>query len=99
MIVLIVIIGYVVNNYKQLMEGFSDEENSDKNNISGHIAGNYSFGKNPEAVYRFNHRYKLSFPFYLDDRGTHIPSDKQITVSEPKFNSEGEQKKIQVIFC
>ena len=76
------------------MEGFSDEENSDKNNISGHIAGNYSFGKNPEAVYRFNHLY----PFSLDDRGTHIPNDKQITVSEPEFNSEGEQKKIQVIF-
>jgi len=98
MIVLLVIVGYVVSNYKEIMEGFTEnkenKENNDKNNISGYIAGNYSFGKNPEAVYRFNHLY----PFSLDERGTNIPSNKQITVSEAEFNSDGPQKKLQVTF-
>ena len=89
-IVIIVIVGYVINNYKQIMEGF----NNDKNNISGYIADNYSFGKNPEAVYRFNHLY----PFSLDDRGKHVPSDKMISVSEAEFNNNVPQKKLQVIF-
>ena len=95
MIVLLVIVGYVVSNYKEIMEGFSENiENNDKNNVSGYIAENYSFGKNPESIYRFNHLY----PFSLDDSGEDTSSNKQITVSEAEFNSDGPQKKLQVVF-
>ena len=100
MIVLLVIVGYVVSNYKEIIEGFSDEdneentENNDKNNVSGYIAENYSFGKNPESIYRFNHLY----PFSLDDSGEGTSSNQQITVSEAEFNSDGPQKKLHITF-
>ena len=95
MIVLLVIVGYVVSNYKEIMEGFSENiENNDKNNVSGYIAENYSFGKNPESIYRFIHLY----PFSLDDSGEGTSSNQQITVSEAEFNSDGPQKKLQVVF-
>ena len=90
MIVLLVIVGYVVSNYKEIMEGFTEN----KNNVSGYIAENSSFGKNLESIYRFNHLY----PFSLDDSGEGTSSNKQITVSEAEFNSDGPQKKLHITF-
>ena len=98
MIVLLVIVGYVVSNYKEIMEGFTENieniENNENNNVSGYIAENYSSGKNPESIYRFNHLY----PFSLDDSGEGTSSNKQITVSEAEFNSDGPQKKLHITF-
>ena len=90
MIVLLVIVGYVVSNYKEIMEGFTEN----KNNVSGYIAENYSSGKNLESIYRFNHLY----PFSLDDSGEGTSSNKQITLSEAEFNSDGPQKKLHITF-
>ena len=90
MIVLLVIVGYVVSNYKEIMEGFTENNN----NVSGYIAENYSSGKNPESIYRFNYLY----PFSLDDSGEGTSSNKQITVSEAEFNSDGPQKKLHITF-
>ena len=98
MIVLLVIVGYVVSNYKEIMEGFTENieniENIENNDVSGYIAENYSFGKNLESIYRFNHLY----PFSLDDSGEGTSSNKQITVSEAEFNSDGPQKKLHITF-
>jgi hypothetical protein len=88
LIIAVVIVGYLVTNYKTIMEGFNN------NNISGYLAENYSLGRNPESIYRFNNLY----PFSLDERGVSMPNNDMINVSEAEFNNNSPQKKLHVTF-
>lgn len=88
LIIAVVIVGYLVTNYKTIMEGFKN------NNISGYLAENYSLGRNPESIYRFNNLY----PFSLDERGVSMPNNEMVNVTEAEFNNNSPQKKLHVTF-
>lgn len=93
LIIAVVIVGYLVTNYKTIMEGFNNNKNNN-NNISGYLAENYSLGRNPESIYRFNNLY----PFSLDEHGVSMPNNDMINVSEAEFNNNSPQKKLHVTF-
>ena len=108
-IISVVIIGYLVINFRTLMKDFGLDvvdkvkdkvkevrrKREEEKDISKHLAGNYN------NTVSMDDRYKISkkYPFYLDSIGKPVNNHPElVSVEKPEFNNNVAQENIQVVF-